>query len=146
MPLKILLRSVSLLIVVFTLVNCTTVSPTRQQAIHSDDLSLDEMTYLAQSGHDEAQHTLCYRYKYGEEGAPKDLAKAFKWCQMQAEKGNDRAQTLLGEMYYYGEYVEESNTDALHWYTLAAMNEHDHAMFMLYYMYRYEYDTVYDLE
>ncbi|NQZ12764.1 MAG: DUF3859 domain-containing protein [Algicola sp.] len=146
MPQKILLRCVSLLIAVFTLVNCTTTQSKGQKGKYSDELSLDEMIFLAETGHDKAQHALCYRYKYGNDGAPKDLAKAFKWCQIQAKKGNNRSQTLLGEMYYNGEYVAQDNTEALHWYTLAATNEHVFAMFMVYYMYRFEYDTTYDLK
>ena len=134
MPQKILLRCVSLLIAVFTLVNCTTTQSKGQKGKYSDELSLDEMIFLAETGHDKAQHALCYRYKYGNDGAPKDLAKAFKWCQIQAKKGNNRSQTLLGEMYYNGEYVAQDNTEALHWYTLAATNEHVFAMFMVYYM------------
>ncbi len=48
-----------------------------------------------------------------------------------AEQGNAQAQFSLGEMYGYGQGVEENNTEAVKWYTKAAEQDHIEAQYNL---------------
>jgi uncharacterized protein len=49
-----------------------------------------------------------------------DYATALREWTPLAEKGDARAQSNLGEMYYYGEGVSEDDKTAVKWYRLAA--------------------------
>ena len=48
-----------------------------------------------------------------------DYAQALKWYSLAAEKGNPRAQSNLGNMYYYGRGVPKDYAEAVKWYRLA---------------------------
>lgn len=48
--------------------------------------------------------------------------KSFEACKVQAEKGDVRAQTKLGMMYYDGKGIAPSRTEALKWWRKAAEN------------------------
>lgn len=98
------------------------------------DAELEQVVSLARSGDLEAQHDLCYRFKYGRRAA-KDLAAAATWCTLAAQRGADSSQVLLAEMYYNGQGVEKDRAQALRWYLAAASQKHPHALFMLYHLY-----------
>ncbi len=64
----------------------------------------------------------CY-YGKGEpaSGCPsKDYAKAFAWFQRAAERGNANAMGFLGNMYRYGQSVQQNYGQALDWYERSA--------------------------
>jgi TPR repeat protein len=52
--------------------------------------------------------------------APADCAEAVKWCRKAAEKGNPRAQFNLGQMYEWGNGVQQDFAEAAAWYRQAA--------------------------
>ena len=58
--------------------------------------SLQELITAAEDGDLEAEYRLALDYYNGEEGAPKDDAKAFFWFKRAAEGGNIAAQYDLG--------------------------------------------------
>ena len=138
---KIQLRRLTL---IMTLVLLTSCKSTPRQDDDTGQADLEHIIQLANAGFDDAQHTLCYRYKYGYDGAQKNHEEAFKWCEKQAHRGNNSSQTLLAELYFKGQFVAEDHQKAVYWYKRAAEQGHDFAMYMLYYMYRYEYKSVYD--
>ncbi len=78
-------------------------------------------------------HIRCYSYLYGE-GAERDYAKAFDWCQKAAANAGSSSQTLLGEMYHLGRGTEKNNEKAAYWYEKAAAQGHPHAKIMLFYL------------
>lgn len=61
----------------------------------------------AQSGQAHAASKLASRYIGGRAGVGKDGALAARWARVAADQGEVFAQRLLGEMHYWGEFVEK---------------------------------------
>jgi TPR repeat protein len=91
----------------------------------------DPLLRQALSGDKDAQHDLCYAYLYGEEGRRRSYRKAYRWCSAAAAAGVPSALTLLAEMHYLGQHVDESPGMARQFYLIAAEQGHVHAQFML---------------
>jgi TPR repeat protein len=66
----------------------------------------------------EAQYYLAQLYLRGK-GAPKDAITAARWLQLSAEKGDHRAQALLGSMLFKGEQVSRQAARGLFWLIVA---------------------------
>jgi uncharacterized protein len=66
----------------------------------------------------EAQYYLGRLYLHGK-GAQKDPIQAARWLQLSAEKGDHRAQALLGEMLFKGDEVSRQAARGLFWLILA---------------------------
>ena len=75
-------------------------------------------------------HNACYSYSYGENGFELDYKKAFEWCSIAAELGSSSAQTLLAELYLFGNGVNTDLHQASKYYELAAFQSHPHAQLM----------------
>lgn len=75
-------------------------------------------------------HHACYSYSYGENGFEINYQKAYEWCSIAANLGNSSAQTLLAELYFYGNGVEQDLYKASAYYELAAFKSHPHAQLM----------------
>jgi TPR repeat protein len=72
-------------------------------------------SYLADS---EAQYNLGRLYLYGR-GAPKDAMQAARWLRLAANKGEHRAQALLGALLFKGQEVSRQAALGLFWLTVA---------------------------
>jgi TPR repeat protein len=71
-------------------------------------------------------------YYNGYSGLVKQNYKeAVKWFTKAAEQGNSSAQEMLGDRYYFGEGVAQSNSDALDWYEKAADQGDEDAIFRI---------------
>ena len=57
--------------------------------------------------------------------AAKDETDAVKWYRKEAERGNGRAQLILGEHYYHGNGVSQDYAEAVKWFRKAT--EHGNA-------------------
>jgi uncharacterized protein len=66
----------------------------------------------------EAQYHLARLYLVGK-GAPKDAITAARWLQLSAEKGDHRAQALLGGMLFKGDQVSRQAARGLAWLIIA---------------------------
>jgi TPR repeat protein len=66
----------------------------------------------------EAQYQLARLYLLGK-GAPKDAITAARWLQLSADKGDHRAQALLGSMLFKGEQVSRQAARGLFWLIVA---------------------------
>jgi uncharacterized protein len=66
----------------------------------------------------EAQYQLGRLYLIGK-GAPKDAIQAARWLQLSANKGDHRAQALLGGMLFKGEEVSRQAALGLFWLIIA---------------------------
>lgn len=77
-------------------------------------------------------HNLCYSYIYGKNSFELDYDKAFEWCAIAANLGGDSAQTLLAELYFYGNGVERNYKTAGKLYKKAARKGHSHAQMMVF--------------
>ena len=66
----------------------------------------------------EAQYHLGRLYLLGR-GAPKDAIQAARWLRLSANKGEHRAQALLGEMLFRGEEVSRQAGQGLFWLIIA---------------------------
>jgi TPR repeat protein len=66
----------------------------------------------------DAQYYLAQLYLKGK-GAPKDAITAARWLQLSAEKGDHRAQALLGGMLFKGEQVSRQAARGLAWLIIA---------------------------
>jgi uncharacterized protein len=66
----------------------------------------------------EAQYYLAKLYLAGK-GAPKDAMTAARWLQLSAEKGDHRAQAVLGSMLFKGEQVSRQAARGLAWLIIA---------------------------
>ncbi len=80
--------------------------------------------------HPSAQFTIGLKYHIN-----KDYLKAFEWCQKAAENGDTNAQTYIGNMYYYGDGVEQDYAKAMEWHQKAAWNGNASAQNNLGYLY-----------
>lgn len=72
----------------------------------------------------------------------KDYATAVKLLEPLAEAGDARAQTQLAALYYHGQGVPESDSQAVVWYDRAARQGYLAAQFQLGNMYAYGHATV----
>src|SRR5262249_27393251 len=66
----------------------------------------------------EAQYHLGRLYLLGK-GAPKDAIQAARWLRLSANKGDHRAQALLGSMLFKGEQVSLQAALGLFWLIVA---------------------------
>ena len=66
----------------------------------------------------EAQYHLGQLYLVGK-GAPKDAIQAARWLRLSANKGDHRAQALLGSMLFKGDQVSRQAALGLFWLTVA---------------------------
>jgi TPR repeat protein len=66
----------------------------------------------------EAQYHLARLYLSGK-GAPKDAMTAARWLQLSAEKGDHRAQAVLGGMLFKGDQVSRQAARGLAWLIIA---------------------------
>ncbi|MCL2076384.1 MAG: sel1 repeat family protein [Betaproteobacteria bacterium] len=83
------------------------------------NLSLPELTRMAEAGDANAQFDLGSRYSLGQ-GVPQDYRQAFNWYRKAAEQGHDGAQNNLGSMYDRGNGVPQSLQQAIYWWRKAA--------------------------
>ena len=72
-------------------------------------------------GDADAQYRLARLYLDGN-GAPKDVRQAVRWLALAANKGQYRAQALLGSVLFNGEAVQRQASRGLMWLTLARDN------------------------
>lgn len=82
--------------------------------------SLAALRQRAESGNSDAQYDLAMCYWKGEEGAPKDNAKAFYWMKRSAEQGDAYAQSWVGYFYEEGYGTEKDDAESFYWYRRAA--------------------------
>jgi TPR repeat protein len=66
----------------------------------------------------EAQYYLGRLYLFGK-GAQKDAIQAARWLRLSADKGDHRAQALLGEMLFKGDEVSRQAALGLFWLIIA---------------------------
>lgn len=57
-----------------------------------------------------------------------DYTKAAKWYKKSAEKGNADAQVMIGDLYWYGAGVTQSEEQAIEWWKRAAKQGQKHAI------------------
>lgn len=77
-------------------------------------------------------HNSCYSYIYGKNGFELNYEKAFEWCTIATNLGSDSAQTLLAELYFYGNGVERNFKKAGKLYQKAAHQGNVHAQMMVF--------------
>jgi TPR repeat protein len=78
------------------------------------------MESLARQGCTWEQKTLGDAYRYGIYGADvADPGQALKWYRRAATQDDWHAQEVIGELYEHGEGVDQSDTEAYFWYSLA---------------------------
>jgi uncharacterized protein len=82
----------------------------------------------------QVEHTLCYSFLYGANGAPKDPEQALPHCEEGARLNVPSSVTLLAEMNYVGQAVPKDLIRARSLYERAAGLGHSHAQFMAGYM------------
>lgn len=89
-------------------------------AVKADAGRAREMFWYAASyfGDADAQYHLARLYLDGT-GAPRDTRQAVRWLGLAANKGQNRAQALLGHMLFKGEHVPRQAAHGLMWLTLA---------------------------
>lgn len=76
----------------------------------------------ALNNHVLAQYKMgCFYEDFGSNPVRRNLAKAAEWYKLAAMQGNAKAQHCLGELYYYGDGVEQSTIEAVKWYQKAAV-------------------------
>ena len=74
----------------------------------------------AEDGEPESQYRLGSCYYFGK-GTSKNIEKALEWFNKAANSGNDKAQVVLGDFYFYGTDGMESDLEtARFWYEKAA--------------------------
>lgn len=84
------------------------------------ELSYEQLLALAQQGNADAQYKAGVYFNVGENGFPKDDAKAFYWAKKSAEQGNSFGQWVLGIMYHSGKGTAKSLEQAVFWYQKSA--------------------------
>ena len=65
------------------------------------------------------------------QGLPKDKEKAFIWYKKAADKGLSDAKCLLGNCFMFGEGTEINESEAIHYYELAAKQQYQPAILSL---------------
>lgn len=73
----------------------------------------------------------CYEGQDGDDESIRDYEKAITWYRKAAEKGNARAQNVMGNRYYNGKCVEQNYVEAVKWYRKAAAQGWVFAQFTL---------------
>ena len=106
----------------------------------SPTAAMDEQPFpvavvFAYFGNVHAIHSLCYRYSYGVDGAPKNYEDALYWCETGASQGHPASLTLLAELYYLGNGVKKNLETARAIYEQAASTGFPHAQTVLAQMY-----------
>lgn len=87
------------------------------------DRAREMYTYAASYfGDADAQYSLARVYLDGAAGVPKDVRQAVRWLTLAANKGQYRAQALLGHIFFKGEQVPRQAARGLMWLTLARDN------------------------
>ena len=69
----------------------------------------------------------CYEGQDGDDESIRDYEKAITWYRKAAEKGNARAQNIMGNRYFNGKGVEQNYVEAVKWYRKSAMQGYDAA-------------------
>lgn len=82
--------------------------------------SLAALRQRAENGNSDAQYDLAMCYWKGEEGAPKDNAKAFYWMKRSAEQGDAYAQSWVGYFYENAYGTARDFGEAAYWYRRSA--------------------------
>ncbi len=77
-------------------------------------------------------HNNCFQSIYGDKP---DYNFAHQLCNQAADLHISSAQTLLGELYFFGLGIKQNYKQAFKFYETAANQDHPHAQFMLYHMY-----------
>ena len=75
--------------------------------------------YAANNGNVDAQYSLGIYYNKINE-----YDKAFKWFEIAAKQNNKEAQFMLANMYYEGEVIDQSDSNAMYWYQKASEQGH----------------------
>ena len=73
----------------------------------------------------------CYEGQDGDDESIRDYEKAITWYRKAAEKGNARAQNIMGNRYFNGKGVEQNYVEAVKWYRKSAMQGWAFAQFNL---------------
>ncbi len=97
-----------------------------------------EFRPLAEQGEALAQSRLGVMYARGEDGVPRDYAKALKWLRKAAVQGVAEAQFELAElylMYHNGDDVRKDDAEMVKWYRKAAMQGFAEAQYTIGTMY-----------
>lgn len=92
-----------------------------------DNVSLAQLTELAQSGNSEAQYILGRLYNDERIDGSEEDKLSFYWLQQAAEQGHCEAQYWLGLRYKDTPTDMKDNTLALFWSEKAAQQGHRHA-------------------
>ncbi|KRD71707.1 tetratricopeptide repeat protein [Ensifer sp. Root278] len=91
-------------------------SPARADGASAPLQPFEQVLERAEKGDVEAEIDIGIRYQTGE-GVARDVLKAIGWYRGPAEKGNAKAQFLLGTIYFNGaEGVRQNYAEALRWY------------------------------
>jgi TPR repeat protein len=85
-----------------------------------DSLPLYEVA--AKGGVADAQFRLGLLYYLGDKGVLKDYRRAFKWLEVSAKQGDERAQTVLSEIYFEGKSVKKDYLQSYIWASVASAN------------------------
>lgn len=99
-------------------------------AVNGQNISLNELIRLANSGLAEAQYNLGLKYYHGEE-VGQSYTEALNWFRKAADQGLVEAQYNLGVMYGTGKGVGQSYSEAARWYRKAAEQGHADAQLNL---------------
>lgn len=95
----------------------TNTEPTTEELTN---LSLTELTALAEDSNADALLALGDRYYYGKGGAGRDRYQAFKWYSLAAELDCVASQFNLGHMYRNGTGTKQNMQKSLEWFERAA--------------------------
>lgn len=80
----------------------------------------EQLITSAEQGNADAQYRAGAYFAVGENGFPKDDAKAFYWANKSAEQGDSSAQWLLGILYHSGNGTAKNLEQAVFWYQKSA--------------------------
>jgi TPR repeat protein len=106
-------------------------SPARADGASAPLQPFEQVLERAEKGDVEAEVDIGIRYQTGE-GVARDVLKAIGWYRGPAEKGNAKAQFLLGTIYFNGaEGVRQNYAEALRWYRPSAEQKMPAAQFSL---------------
>jgi len=106
-----------------------------QAAKPLNELTLADLTKIAQRGDTEAQWQLAVRHENGQKTAT-NLVEATKWYRKAAEAGHAEGQYSFGFLHFAGKGVPENAGEAFKWFTKAADQGSAKAQFALGAMYR----------
>jgi len=107
---------------------------------------LADLTVAANRGDPDAQNQLGVRYAQGD-GVTRDDVKAVELYRLAANQGFAKAETNLGDMYFFGRGgLNRSYLDALSWYLKAAQQDSADAQYRLGYMYEKGLGTAKDVQ